>query len=170
MLAPLEIAYARYGDPSHPVVYICHALTGDAEAAVWWDTLIGPGQGGRHRPLPRGLREPARRVQGDDRAVVDRTPRPASPTGWTSRCSPSATWPRCTARCCASLGIARVLRRGRRLARRHADPAVGARPSGRDRARRAGVRDGAPDAPRTSRSRRSPGTRSSPTTRWTSRA
>ncbi|MBE2317779.1 homoserine O-acetyltransferase [Solirubrobacter sp. CPCC 204708] len=43
-LAPLEIAYARYGDPSHPVVYICHALTGDAEAAVWWDTLIGPGK------------------------------------------------------------------------------------------------------------------------------
>ena len=43
-LAPLEIAYARYGDPTHPVVYICHALTGDAEAAVWWDTLIGPGK------------------------------------------------------------------------------------------------------------------------------
>jgi homoserine O-acetyltransferase/O-succinyltransferase len=43
-LAPLEIAYARYGDRAHPVVYICHALTGDAEAAVWWDTLIGPGK------------------------------------------------------------------------------------------------------------------------------
>jgi homoserine O-acetyltransferase len=43
-LAPLEIAYARYGDPSLPVVYICHALTGDAEAVVWWDTLIGPGR------------------------------------------------------------------------------------------------------------------------------
>ncbi len=43
-LAPVEIAYARYGDPSHPVVYVCHALTGDAEAAVWWDTLIGPGK------------------------------------------------------------------------------------------------------------------------------
>ena len=28
----------------YPVVYICHALTGDAEAAVWWDTLIGPGK------------------------------------------------------------------------------------------------------------------------------
>ena len=34
----------RYGDPATPVVYICHALTGDAEAAVWWDTLIGPGK------------------------------------------------------------------------------------------------------------------------------
>lgn len=43
-LAPLEIVYARYGDPSHPVVYICHALTGDAEAVTWWDSLIGPGK------------------------------------------------------------------------------------------------------------------------------
>jgi homoserine O-acetyltransferase/O-succinyltransferase len=43
-IAPLEIAYARYGDPAHPVVYICHALTGDAEAVVWWDTLVGPGK------------------------------------------------------------------------------------------------------------------------------
>jgi homoserine O-acetyltransferase/O-succinyltransferase len=43
-LAPVEIAYARYGDPALPVVYVCHALTGDAEAAVWWDTLIGPGK------------------------------------------------------------------------------------------------------------------------------
>jgi homoserine O-acetyltransferase len=43
-LAPLEIAYARYGDPGHPVVYVCHALTGDAEAADWWDTLVGPGK------------------------------------------------------------------------------------------------------------------------------
>src|SRR4051794_22776848 len=44
VIAPLEIAYARYGDPGAPVVYICHALTGDAEAAVWWDTLVGPGR------------------------------------------------------------------------------------------------------------------------------
>src|ERR1044072_5039942 len=43
-LAPLEIAYATYGTPGDPVVYISHALTGDAEAAVWWDTLIGPGK------------------------------------------------------------------------------------------------------------------------------
>jgi homoserine O-acetyltransferase len=43
-IAPLEIAYARYGDPADPVIYVCHALTGDAEAAVWWDTLIGPGK------------------------------------------------------------------------------------------------------------------------------
>ena len=43
-LAPLEIAYETYGDAAQPAVYICHALTGDAEAAVWWDTLIGPGK------------------------------------------------------------------------------------------------------------------------------
>ena len=43
-LAPLEIAYARYGDPANPVVYVCHALTGDAEVVTWWDTLIGPGK------------------------------------------------------------------------------------------------------------------------------
>src|SRR5689334_13110667 len=43
-VAPLEIAFARYGDPAHPVVYVSHALTGDAEAAVWWNTLIGPGK------------------------------------------------------------------------------------------------------------------------------
>ena len=44
VLAPLEIAYARYGDPARPAVYVCHALTGDAEAAEWWDTLVGPGR------------------------------------------------------------------------------------------------------------------------------
>jgi homoserine O-acetyltransferase len=43
-VAPLEIAYATYGSPAHPAVYISHALTGDADAAVWWDTLIGPGK------------------------------------------------------------------------------------------------------------------------------
>ena len=43
-IAPLEIAYCTYGSPEHPAVYICHALTGDAEAAVWWDQLVGPGR------------------------------------------------------------------------------------------------------------------------------
>jgi homoserine O-acetyltransferase len=43
-VAPLEIAYTTYGKPADPAVYICHALTGDAEAADWWDTLVGPGK------------------------------------------------------------------------------------------------------------------------------
>ena len=61
-----------------------------------------PGQGGRHRPLLRHLREPARRLQGHDRAVVDRTRRRASRTALDF---PLFTDPRpgrpCTARCCA---------------------------------------------------------------------
>lgn len=43
-LAPLDIAYSTVGSPENPVVYICHALTGDAEVSAWWDTLVGPGK------------------------------------------------------------------------------------------------------------------------------
>jgi homoserine O-acetyltransferase len=43
-VAPLEIAYCTYGSPEHPAIYISHALTGDADAADWWGTLIGPGK------------------------------------------------------------------------------------------------------------------------------
>jgi homoserine O-acetyltransferase len=43
-LAPVEVAYADYGPRDAPVVYVHHALTGDAEAGEWWDTLVGPGR------------------------------------------------------------------------------------------------------------------------------
>jgi homoserine O-acetyltransferase len=55
-LGPVEVAYETYGtlaaDRSN-VVFVCHALTGDAHAAGhhgdptrpgWWDVLIGPGK------------------------------------------------------------------------------------------------------------------------------
>ena len=42
-IAPVDVAYETYGDPSAPAVFVCHALTGDAHATEWWDTLIGPG-------------------------------------------------------------------------------------------------------------------------------
>ncbi len=55
-LFPVEVAYETYGERTAGdgnVVVICHALTGDANAAGhhgdpdrpgWWDTLIGPGK------------------------------------------------------------------------------------------------------------------------------
>jgi homoserine O-acetyltransferase len=43
-LAPVDVAYADYGPRDAPVILIHHALTGDAEAIEWWDTLVGPGR------------------------------------------------------------------------------------------------------------------------------
>jgi homoserine O-acetyltransferase len=55
-LGPVEVAYETYGTLSPQrdnVVFVCHALTGDAHAAGyhddatkpgWWDNLIGPGK------------------------------------------------------------------------------------------------------------------------------
>jgi homoserine O-acetyltransferase len=43
-IAPVEVAYADYGPRDAPVVYVHHALTGDAEAIEWWHALVGPGR------------------------------------------------------------------------------------------------------------------------------
>lgn len=46
-LAPVEVAYATYGElaPGRDnAVFIAHALTGDAEATQWWPTMVGPGR------------------------------------------------------------------------------------------------------------------------------
>jgi homoserine O-acetyltransferase/O-succinyltransferase len=39
-LERVEVAYEDVGDG--PVVFVCHALTGDARATDWWSALVGP--------------------------------------------------------------------------------------------------------------------------------
>jgi homoserine O-acetyltransferase len=36
------IAYHTYGDPSKPVVWVCHALTANSDVFDWWNGLFGP--------------------------------------------------------------------------------------------------------------------------------
>ena len=146
-LGPVEVQYETYGtlaaDGSN-AVFVCHALTGDAHAAGhhgdptrpgWWDTLIGPGKAARHRLAVRHLPQPARRLPGNDRAVVDRprdrqAVRAAVPPlhGRRPRHRPPAP-----ARAPRDRAAAR---RDRRLARRHAGAPVGARSPDGDRERR----------------------------------
>ncbi|MHC0036421.1 homoserine O-acetyltransferase MetX [Pseudoneobacillus sp. C159] len=46
----VQIAYERVGDPSTPIILVCHALTGNqysvgtTEEPGWWSGLIGPGK------------------------------------------------------------------------------------------------------------------------------
>jgi homoserine O-acetyltransferase len=44
VIAPVEVVYTDVGPRDAPVVHIHHALTGDADASDWWDTLVGPGR------------------------------------------------------------------------------------------------------------------------------
>ncbi|MEO6760124.1 MAG: homoserine O-acetyltransferase [Saprospiraceae bacterium] len=36
------ISYHTYGDPSKPVVWVCHALTANSDVFDWWAGLFGP--------------------------------------------------------------------------------------------------------------------------------
>lgn len=45
-LPVLDIAYCTYGrlnDAKNNVIWVCHALTANADAADWWPNMIGPG-------------------------------------------------------------------------------------------------------------------------------
>lgn len=44
-LQPVDVEYETYGRPDGDnAVFVCHALTGDACAIEWWETLVGPGR------------------------------------------------------------------------------------------------------------------------------
>lgn len=43
-LSGLEIAYTDTGGPDLPVVWICHALTANADPSEWWPGLVGEGR------------------------------------------------------------------------------------------------------------------------------
>ncbi|RYG34304.1 homoserine O-acetyltransferase [bacterium] len=43
-LDDVKVVYETWGNPSHPAILVCHALSGDSHAVGWWDRLIGPGK------------------------------------------------------------------------------------------------------------------------------
>ena len=170
------------------VILVCHALSGDAHAAGfaktppaestrdgfaaedrdgtagrglgWWDGMIGPGKAFDTDSLLRRQHQPARRLPRDDRAVVDRTRRPASRTDPTFRSSPSPTW-------CARSARSSTSSASRGSPRWPADRSAACRrSSGRSSIPIRSTRS-SPSPARTRCSRRaSPGTRSRATPSW----
>ena len=108
--------------PRAPVVFVCHALTGDAEAAVWWDTLVGPG-----KPVDtdrffvicanllggcQGTTGPSSIEPRDRRAVRPRLPalhRPRPRRACTARCCARSASSGCTRRSAARSAACRSL-------------------------------------------------------------
>ncbi|MEM9022201.1 MAG: homoserine O-acetyltransferase [Bacteroidota bacterium] len=43
-LSAVEVGYTAIGNPQNPVVWICHALTANADPVAWWPGLVGPGK------------------------------------------------------------------------------------------------------------------------------
>lgn len=43
-LSSVDISYTDVGDKSQPVVWICHALTANADPQEWWPGLVGEGK------------------------------------------------------------------------------------------------------------------------------
>ncbi len=44
VLPNLKIAYCCFGAPSRPVVWVCHALTANADVSDWWANIFGAGK------------------------------------------------------------------------------------------------------------------------------
>ncbi|MDR1973916.1 MAG: homoserine O-acetyltransferase [Bacteroidales bacterium] len=43
-LPELTIAYNTYGNPSNPVIWVCHALTANSDVAEWWPNTVATGR------------------------------------------------------------------------------------------------------------------------------
>ncbi|TAF67247.1 MAG: homoserine O-acetyltransferase [Cytophagales bacterium] len=43
-LPEITITYHTWGNPKNPTVWICHALTGNSNAADWWSGIVGEGK------------------------------------------------------------------------------------------------------------------------------